>query len=484
MSHIFISYHQGDADFAAVLSINLEKAGFDTWMDKNRLRPGQDWSVEIDEAITGAHALIVIMSPEAKASEYVTYEWSFALGAGVQVIPVLYKETTLHPRLARIQYLKFTDTTVRPWDVLMETVKEAVGNSDSYAVRVPRNAPPHIKSAIVALDSANEADRYGAISVLAQTDHHAASAALSAALHHPLISVRWNAALHTYDDPRAIPVLVEAFLNADDDEEYGEPQYKSYANHLAEFGSAGMDALLELLISSDDKYKGAAEALRFYQEGEPVVRLLQFLKESEPEHRRRAAYTLQYFPSEMVEAGLINCLNDADDGVRTEVISSLKESGHKKSVKVYEALLGALQDNSEDVRREAASGFDTDLPENIKERLLEMVRSEEPYIALAAHRAMVNICHVNLEKMAELGLVRVLDKDDEIPARAIITTRHFLYGLDEGYFVFIERQGDGLKVCPIKEDQTRVFISADDAQMRLAPDQTLVVNLTIDIPSA
>jgi hypothetical protein len=36
MSYIFISYNQEDSDFAAVLMMHVEKAGFDTWMDKSQ----------------------------------------------------------------------------------------------------------------------------------------------------------------------------------------------------------------------------------------------------------------------------------------------------------------------------------------------------------------------------------------------------------------------------------------------------------------
>src|SRR5271154_2190134 len=114
MSHIFISYNQEDADFAAVLMTNLEKAGFDTWMDKNRLRAGSDWSQEIDQGIFTAMAVVLVMSPDSRASEYVTYEWSCALGAGVPVIPVLRRDTKIHPRLGRLQYLDFRGS-VRPW---------------------------------------------------------------------------------------------------------------------------------------------------------------------------------------------------------------------------------------------------------------------------------------------------------------------------------------------------------------------------------
>jgi hypothetical protein len=83
MSHIFISYQQDDADFAAVLMMELEKAGFDTWLDKQRLRAGSDWSEEIDQGILTATALELVLSPASRASEYVTYEWSCAIGAGI-----------------------------------------------------------------------------------------------------------------------------------------------------------------------------------------------------------------------------------------------------------------------------------------------------------------------------------------------------------------------------------------------------------------
>ena len=93
MHHIFISYHHGDGDFAEVLINRIEKAGFETWVDNDRLHAGEDWRAEIDQAIKAALALMVIMTPEARNSEYVTYEWAFAWGAGVKVIPILYKDT-------------------------------------------------------------------------------------------------------------------------------------------------------------------------------------------------------------------------------------------------------------------------------------------------------------------------------------------------------------------------------------------------------
>ncbi|HEY5005730.1 MAG TPA: toll/interleukin-1 receptor domain-containing protein [Ktedonobacteraceae bacterium] len=78
--HLFISYKHEDSDFAEVLIRRFEKAGFKIWVDHDQLHIGEDWRNEIDQAIKNSFALIVIMTPEAKASEYVTYEWAFAWG--------------------------------------------------------------------------------------------------------------------------------------------------------------------------------------------------------------------------------------------------------------------------------------------------------------------------------------------------------------------------------------------------------------------
>jgi hypothetical protein len=60
------------------------------------------------------------MTPEAKESEYVTYEWAYATGAGVKVVPLMVKTTQMHPRLESLQYLDFTNRRARPWDRLIE----------------------------------------------------------------------------------------------------------------------------------------------------------------------------------------------------------------------------------------------------------------------------------------------------------------------------------------------------------------------------
>lgn len=129
--HVFICHEGGDGDFAELLKLRLEKSGFEAWIDVDRLHVGVDWRAEIDEAIRNASALIVVVTPDSKQSEYVTYEWSFAAGSGVKVIPLMVRTTQLHPRLESLQYLDFTNRRARPWDRLIEELSMNANGSKS-----------------------------------------------------------------------------------------------------------------------------------------------------------------------------------------------------------------------------------------------------------------------------------------------------------------------------------------------------------------
>ncbi|MBZ0267044.1 toll/interleukin-1 receptor domain-containing protein [bacterium] len=118
MSHVFVSYSHDDDEFVSEIEQLLEESGYDAWTDHDLLA-GENWKRRIDEAIESAFALVVFMTPAAKASEFVTYEWSYALGVGVTVIPVLLRETELHPKLQDLQHLDFTEDITAPLKKLL-----------------------------------------------------------------------------------------------------------------------------------------------------------------------------------------------------------------------------------------------------------------------------------------------------------------------------------------------------------------------------
>ena len=152
MTTVFISYDREDSDFAELVQAKLSRAGHTTFLDLEILDVGDDWRDKIDLALRASQVLVVIMTPEAAVSHYVAYEWAFALGAGLKVIVLELQTTELHPRLAVLQRILFTDKA-RPWQKLLEEVQKAPDIAPTDTVRVMESAPPAVKKDVTALDS-------------------------------------------------------------------------------------------------------------------------------------------------------------------------------------------------------------------------------------------------------------------------------------------------------------------------------------------
>ncbi|HSS20584.1 MAG TPA: toll/interleukin-1 receptor domain-containing protein [Pyrinomonadaceae bacterium] len=244
MSHVFISYSRNDIDFALGVKDRIEKAGLAVWLDTNAIAAGADWSDAIDEAITDAVAVVLVMSPEAKASEYTAFEWAYALGAGVRVVTLMYRPVELHPRLSRLQYLDFTQPSARPWAEFLAQLDLAESASSHRARKLPSDAPQSVRQAFATLDSPEYKPRRQAISALASSSHPTAQLALEFALEHSLSDVRAQAAesLAEQGNIRAIPVLVQLL----DDNNWGEDVIDS----LIDFGAPAIDELMALLNDS------------------------------------------------------------------------------------------------------------------------------------------------------------------------------------------------------------------------------------------
>ena len=139
MTHVFVSYSHRDNTFADQLEAELEAAGIDAWTD-NDLEAGEPWRDSIDKAIKQCFAVLAVMSEDAKKSEYVTYEWSYALGVGVTVIPIILREVKLHPKLEELQYLDFSGDFDAPFKKLLRRLKNLEIKYLQGALRHPQYA--------------------------------------------------------------------------------------------------------------------------------------------------------------------------------------------------------------------------------------------------------------------------------------------------------------------------------------------------------
>lgn len=135
MTHVFLSYLEEDSALAEATQKEIEKAGFEVWIDPSRSRfMDSTWHHGIDNAIGESFVMVIILTPQSLQSALITYEWSFALGIGVTIIPVLFKEAQIPRRLLVLKCLDFSENWI--WDDLIELVKEARDAYNPDAIRV------------------------------------------------------------------------------------------------------------------------------------------------------------------------------------------------------------------------------------------------------------------------------------------------------------------------------------------------------------
>jgi HEAT repeat protein len=357
MRHVFISYCHDDADFAQILKEQINNAGFVTWKDLD-LRAGDNWRSEIDDAIKAALAVILVISPPATASGYVSFEWAFALGAGVPVLPIVLKPgpAGLHPRLNALQTLDFSNYALRPWDVLTRSLKEIAEADRPFTVSAPRDAPPVIQQAAHSLDSLNANERNAAIQTLAQMNHPAARDVLAEALEHPVEDVRAAAAvaLAKFKDLRAIPGLLEALRNK---------RFKEVNSQvLCDFGETGAPAFINALRDPNETpdLRGCvAQALGWIGNSAALPALREVSHAADPGLRMSAIRALGSLGDPVVLPWILECLHDEDPGVISVAIDSLKGLDFKKfsGADAIAGLIGVLHHRDPYVRRLAADAL-------------------------------------------------------------------------------------------------------------------------------
>ena len=88
---LFISYAREDKAFAEQLHEQLSKYGLDAWLDVKSVPPGADWAKLDAQDISRSDGLLLIMSPDSKASPNVEVEWQQMLAQGKPVIPLFFR---------------------------------------------------------------------------------------------------------------------------------------------------------------------------------------------------------------------------------------------------------------------------------------------------------------------------------------------------------------------------------------------------------
>lgn len=357
MAEVLIAHDSENIDFAELVQMHLRNDGHNAGLDSAFPDAGDAWQEKLDQAICNADIIVVIMTPEARASSRVTYVWAFALGAGLGVIPLELKSTPFHPRLDVLKRLDFTERQ-RPWEAFLVEIEKT---ARSTTIPVSSDAPLALKNAVAALDSLKVEDQVAGVQSLAKMDHQEARKALAHALEHPVRTVRIAAAFKFPDrtDPRIITGLIDAYRNEDFLQQWSqtleldfrEPPYKAM---IARIGPPAAPYLLEVLQDPKHKIRAfAACELGRIGETRAVEPLISLLTDKSMPARWEAARALGRIGDKAAAAHLVEALGDENDGVRAAAARALGQMGHNASAE----LLHMLENDTAQVREAIAEAL-------------------------------------------------------------------------------------------------------------------------------
>ena len=92
---VFISYSSKQKKEAYLIRDILNAGGLSTWMAPESIPSGSDYTTEIPRAIEGCRVVVVVLSADAQASDWVTLELKSAIRLRKDIVPFAFKNVKL-----------------------------------------------------------------------------------------------------------------------------------------------------------------------------------------------------------------------------------------------------------------------------------------------------------------------------------------------------------------------------------------------------
>jgi hypothetical protein len=98
----FVSYSRQTLYFTEALVLALQKAGIHIWFDLQQLKPGCNWSAEIQDGLKDCDGIILVISQASLRSPYVADEWEGAVNSGKPIHLVIFESVNFDPITAKL----------------------------------------------------------------------------------------------------------------------------------------------------------------------------------------------------------------------------------------------------------------------------------------------------------------------------------------------------------------------------------------------
>jgi hypothetical protein len=115
MSKVFISYSSRDKDFARKLANDLRELDHEVWLDEWVIKVGDSIVQKIEEGLSDAEFLVLILTPDAVSSGWVEREWASKYWEEVQssrmsLLPALLRDCEIPILLRPKKYADFRES--------------------------------------------------------------------------------------------------------------------------------------------------------------------------------------------------------------------------------------------------------------------------------------------------------------------------------------------------------------------------------------
>jgi len=171
---VFISHSSKDKEFVSRLAKDLRtRSGIDAWLDQWEIKPGDRIPKRVEQGLSEAEVLVLILSPDSVNSEWVGWERDAWLSMQIdeerrakeegrlperRLIPVLYREcekpTFLKPLLhVNISEQTYEDGFGRLVSAILEVPEKPPLKEESKAPTVPGLGPSRRKYVVTLLKS-------------------------------------------------------------------------------------------------------------------------------------------------------------------------------------------------------------------------------------------------------------------------------------------------------------------------------------------
>lgn len=107
---VFLSYSRRDAAFADELVEGLKACGFEAYIDREDIAPGEAWETRLSGLIAEADTVVYVISPHSVTSEQCHWEVSETLRMSKRLLPVVWApvpEAQMPKELARLNFVFF-----------------------------------------------------------------------------------------------------------------------------------------------------------------------------------------------------------------------------------------------------------------------------------------------------------------------------------------------------------------------------------------